>query len=159
MRKIIISAFLAVLGMPIDMYGERRRRDLQACRPNVQYMAGLERAQGIRWRLNYIHSMKYAEVINASIAANSAGIDYRWFSLEACINHIIAPLVSYFDSLEFSRLLGERGAKKSITKAYLLFLSNVLSCVSKFNLLFSILILQHPLPFEGDATSFALPLK
>ena len=29
MRKIIISAFLAVLGMPIDMYGERRRRDLQ----------------------------------------------------------------------------------------------------------------------------------
>ena len=76
MRKIIISAFLAVLGMPIDMYGERRRRDLQACRPNVQYMAGLARAQGIQWHLNYIHSMKYAEVINASIAANSAGIDY-----------------------------------------------------------------------------------
>ena len=48
MRKIIISVFLAVLGMPIDMYGERRRRDLQACRPNVQYMAGLRRAQGIR---------------------------------------------------------------------------------------------------------------
>ena len=42
----------------------------------MQYMAGLGRAQGIRWRLNYIHSMKYAEVINASIAANSAGIDY-----------------------------------------------------------------------------------
>ena len=41
MCKIIISAFLAVLGMPIDMYGERRRRDLQARRPNVQYMAGL----------------------------------------------------------------------------------------------------------------------
>ena len=43
MRKIIISAFLAVLGMPIDMYGERRQRDLQARRPNVQYMymAGL----------------------------------------------------------------------------------------------------------------------
>ena len=76
MCKIIISAFLAVLGMPIDMYGERRRRDLQARRPNVQYMAGLERAQGIRWHLNYIHSMKYAEVINASIAANSAEIDY-----------------------------------------------------------------------------------
>ena len=76
MRKIIISAFLAVLGMPIDMCGERRRRDLQVRRPNVQYMAGLGRAQGIRWRLNYIHSMKYAEVINASIVANSAGIDY-----------------------------------------------------------------------------------
>ena len=38
MRIIIISAFLAVLSMPIDMYGERRRRDLQARRPNVQYM-------------------------------------------------------------------------------------------------------------------------
>ena len=51
------------------MYGERRRRDLHARRPNVQYMAGLKRAQGIQWHLNYIHSMKYAEVINASIAA------------------------------------------------------------------------------------------
>ena len=59
------------------MYGERTRRELQARRPNVQYMAGLERAQGIRWRLNYIHSMKYTEVINASIAANSAGIEYN----------------------------------------------------------------------------------
>ena len=76
MCKIIISAFLAVLGMPIDMYEERRQRDLQVCRPNVQYMAGLVRAQGIRWHLNYIHSMKYAEVINESIAANSAEIDY-----------------------------------------------------------------------------------
>ena len=47
----------------------------------MQYMAGLERAQGIRWRLNYIHSMKYAEVINASIAANSAGIDYSTLPL------------------------------------------------------------------------------
>ena len=69
MHKIIIFAFLAVRGMPIDMYGERRRRNLQARRPNVQYMTGLGRAQGIRWRLNYIHSMKYAEVINAGIAA------------------------------------------------------------------------------------------
>ena len=77
MREIINSAFLAVLGMPIEMYGERRQRDLQARRPNVQYTAGLGRAQGTQWRLNYIHSMKYAEVINASIAANSAGIGYR----------------------------------------------------------------------------------
>ena len=61
MRKIIISAFLAVLG------GICKRAGL---------MSGIESAQGIRWRLNYIHSMKYAEVINASIAANSAGIDY-----------------------------------------------------------------------------------
>ena len=80
MRKIIISTFFAVLGMPIDMYEERRRRDMQARRPNVQF----ERAQAIRWRLNYIHSMKYAEVINASIAANSAEID----SKIASPNHI-----------------------------------------------------------------------
>ena len=39
--EIINSAFLAVLGMPIEMYGERRQRDLQARRPNVQYTAGL----------------------------------------------------------------------------------------------------------------------
>ena len=42
----------------------------------MQYMVGCGRAEGIQWRLNYIHSMKYVEVINASIAANSAGIDY-----------------------------------------------------------------------------------
>ena len=45
----------------------------------VQYMVGCERAQEIQWCLNYIHSMKYAEVINASIAANSAGIDYSYY--------------------------------------------------------------------------------
>ena len=75
-------------------------------------------------------------------------VDTRWLSLEACVNHIIeqyASLVSYFDSLESSKMPGERGAKmkiireqlkKSITKAYLLVLSNVLSNVSQFNLLF-----------------------
>ena len=55
----------------------------------MQYMAGLGRAQGIRWRLNYIHSMKYAEVINASIAANSAGIDYSYV-LNAYLNCVYA---------------------------------------------------------------------
>ena len=43
----------------------------------MQYMAGLERAQGIRWHLNYIHSMKYPEVINASIAATQQ----EWYRL------------------------------------------------------------------------------
>ena len=43
----------------------------------MQHIAVFVSAQGIRWRLNNIHSMKYAEVISASIAANSAGIDYR----------------------------------------------------------------------------------
>ena len=42
MHKITISAFLAVLGMLIEMYGERKRRDLQVRRPNVQYMVDLK---------------------------------------------------------------------------------------------------------------------
>ena len=75
-------------------------------------------------------------------------VDTRWLSLEACVNRIIeqyAPLMSYFDSLESSRMPADRGAKmkaireqlkKPITKAYLLFLSNILSYISKFNLLF-----------------------
>ena len=42
----------------------------------MQHIAVFGSAQGIRWRLNHIHSMKYAEVISASIAATSAGIDY-----------------------------------------------------------------------------------
>ena len=66
----------------------------------VQYMVGCGRAQGIQWRLNYIHSMKYAEVINAGIAANSAGIDYsksimchvHTFVLPHVI-HILNPLL------------------------------------------------------------------
>ena len=42
----------------------------------MQHIAVFGSAQGIHWHLNHIHSMKYAEVISASIAANSAGIDY-----------------------------------------------------------------------------------
>ena len=45
----------------------------------MQHIAVFGSAQGIRWRLNHIHSMKYAEVISASIAANSAGIDYSTY--------------------------------------------------------------------------------
>ena len=44
----------------------------------MQHIAVFGSAQGIRWHLNHIHSMKYAEVISASIAANSAGIDYSY---------------------------------------------------------------------------------
>ena len=40
----------------------------------MQHIAVFGSAQGIRWRLNNIHSKKYAEVISASIAANSAGM-------------------------------------------------------------------------------------
>ena len=59
MRKIIISAFLAVLGMPIDMYGEREGGGIcKRAGLMCNIMAGLVRAQSIRWSLNYIHSMK-----------------------------------------------------------------------------------------------------
>ena len=44
----------------------------------MQHIAVFGSAQGIHWRLNHIHSMKYSEVISASIAANSAGIDYLY---------------------------------------------------------------------------------
>ena len=59
-------------GMPIEMYGESWFRGLQAPMHIIQYIVGCGRAQGMQWRLNYIHSTKYAEVINTSIAANSA---------------------------------------------------------------------------------------
>ena len=58
----------------------------------------------------------------------------------------VYPLQSYFDSIENSRLSDEKSRKKMkalrdqlkkpITKAYLLFLSNILSSINKFNLLF-----------------------
>ena len=67
-----VSAFLAVLGMPVEMYGESRQRGVEVRRPTVRHIAGHGRARGMQRRLNYIHSTKYAEVINASIAANSA---------------------------------------------------------------------------------------
>ena len=51
----------------------------------MQHIAVFGSAQGIHWRLNHIHSMNYAEVISASIAANSAGIDCSEQSL-VCSN-------------------------------------------------------------------------
>ena len=65
------------VGMPVEMYGESRQRGLEVRRPTVRHIAGLRRARGIQRRLNYVHSTKHAEVINASIAANSTGIDYN----------------------------------------------------------------------------------
>ena len=41
-------------------------------------------------------------------------VDTRWLRPEACVNRIIeqyAPLVSYFDSLESSKIPAERGTK------------------------------------------------
>ena len=76
-------------------------------------------------------------------------VNTRWLSLQACIKCVLeqyAPLLSYFDSIGDSRISYEKAKgkarkmrdelKKPITKAYLLFLSNVLCSVNKFNLLF-----------------------
>ena len=49
----------------------------------VQNMVRFGRAQGIQWHLIYIHSIKNTVVINASITANSAGIDYNCLVLMA----------------------------------------------------------------------------
>ena len=58
MRKRIISAFLAVLGMPIEMYrGEGGGICKRASLMCSIIMAGLGRAQVIQRHLNYIHSM------------------------------------------------------------------------------------------------------
>ena len=76
-------------------------------------------------------------------------VDTRWLSLEASVNRILEqynPLLSYFDTMENSRLSDEKSRKKMkafrdqlkkpITNAYLFFLSNILSSVNKFNLPF-----------------------
>ena len=36
--KMIISTFIMVLGMPIEMYGEREQSGLQVCRCTVLYI-------------------------------------------------------------------------------------------------------------------------
>ena len=54
----------------------------------MQHIAVFGSAQRIRWRLNHIHSMKYAEVISASIAANSVGIDYRLQCFLGCTSMV-----------------------------------------------------------------------
>ena len=79
--------------MPVEMYGESRQRGLEARRPTVRHIAGLGRARGMQRRLNYIHSTKYAEVINTSIAANSAGIDYSALHFRA--KRVVLPKFSF----------------------------------------------------------------
>ena len=77
---------VVVLGMPVEMYGESRQRGLEVRRPTVRHIAGLGRARGMQRRLNYIHSTKYAE---ASIAANSAGIDYSLHRLFELVRYLL----------------------------------------------------------------------
>ena len=45
------------------------------------YIFGFGTARLGEWRLNHIHSVNGAEVINASVSDSSAEIDYRWGSL------------------------------------------------------------------------------
>ena len=66
-----IITFLALLGMPMEMYDESGKRGLQASKRNVQRIAECKRVRGIKWCLNQIRSMKYAEVIYARFATNS----------------------------------------------------------------------------------------
>ena len=65
----------------------------------MQHIAVFRSAQGIRWRLNHIHSMKYAEVISASIAANSTGIDYSYvlYAYLCCVYALVGWAISVRD--------------------------------------------------------------
>ena len=63
--------------MPIEMYGESRFVDFQVDISIMPHMAGYGAARLGEWRLNHIHSMNSAEVINTSLSDFSAEIDYR----------------------------------------------------------------------------------
>ena len=52
------------------MYGELRFVDSQVRSRIMLYMARCGTARGVQWHLIHIHSMKYAEGINASSEAN-----------------------------------------------------------------------------------------
>ena len=56
--------------MPIEMYGETWFMELQISSHAILYMAGCETARGVWQWLNRMNSMKHAEVINTSSAAN-----------------------------------------------------------------------------------------
>ena len=63
----------------------------------------------------------------------------RWFSLEACVNHLIEQyeaLLSYFRITEDKQAVVRRVKivlEKPLTKAYLLFLYSALPIVNNFN--------------------------
>ena len=60
------------------MYGERRFMQFLVDILIVLYIFGFGTARLGEWRLNDIHSINGAEVINASVSDSSAEIDYRW---------------------------------------------------------------------------------
>ena len=62
--------------MPIEMYGKSRFVDFQVDSIIMLHMVGYGAARLGEWRLNHIHSMNLAEVINASLCPSSAEIDY-----------------------------------------------------------------------------------
>ena len=63
--------------MPIEMYGESRFMHFWVDILTVLYIFGFGTARLGEWRLNHIHSINSAEVINASVLDSSAEIDYR----------------------------------------------------------------------------------
>lgn len=78
-------------------------------------------------------------------------VDTRWLSLEACVNRIVeqyAPLVSYFDSLESSKMPADRGAKMKAIREQLKKTITMFYLVS-----FSVFIPQCSLSLKGDATT------
>ena len=58
------------------MYGERRFMHFWVDILIVLYIFGFGTARLGEWRLNHIHSINGAEVINASVSDSSAEIDY-----------------------------------------------------------------------------------
>ena len=62
--------------MPIEMYGESRFMHFWVDILIVLYIFGFGTARLGEWRLNHIHSINSAEIINASVSDSSAEIDY-----------------------------------------------------------------------------------
>ena len=70
--------------MPIEMYGESRFMHFWVDILTVLYIFGCGTARLGEWRLNHIHSINGAEVINASVSDSSAEIDYRHICTNSC---------------------------------------------------------------------------
>ena len=62
--------------MPIEMYGESRFMHFWVDIFIVLYIFGFGTARLGEWRLNHIHSINGAEVINPSCSDSSAEMDY-----------------------------------------------------------------------------------
>ena len=77
--------------MPIEMYGESRFIHFWVDILIVLYIFGFGTARLGEWRLNHIHSINGAEVINASVSDSSAEIDY------SVVLTLIEPYVVHYN--------------------------------------------------------------